>query len=189
VVAAVFGRPFGQPALALRAEPVPRLGPSGFDPGEGNVPLGLYRVQWKEGGESLAAVGMNEKGERWIAPTNWIRAGMLSTEGWGAVERLFPIKPLTEGRIVDCPRCHQQCGWCSDPRWMHGQLKLPGSKKRCTIDLAPEGENCPLCFGEHRVVARTDYAPIARIEAGTDETRNAAQPVGREPDKLQGTAP
>lgn len=37
---------------------------------------GLYRVFWKEqfgGGMSLAAVGTNFHGKRWIAPTNWVR--------------------------------------------------------------------------------------------------------------------
>lgn len=65
-------------------------------------------------------------------------------------------------QVVDCPRCHQQCGWCSDYRHTHGQLTLPGSKKRfCTIEaMAPEGSDCPLCGGALRVLARTEYTAL-----------------------------
>ena len=33
---------------------------------------GIYRVFWKSGGSSLAAVGRDESGTPWMAPTNWI---------------------------------------------------------------------------------------------------------------------
>jgi len=34
---------------------------------------GLYRVYWKSGGgRSLASVGSDENGRRWLAPTNWL---------------------------------------------------------------------------------------------------------------------
>lgn len=36
------------------------------------VPLGLYRVYWKTGGSSIAAIGMKSDGSNWIAPTNWV---------------------------------------------------------------------------------------------------------------------
>lgn len=57
---------------------------------------------------------------------------------------------------VDCPRCHEQCGWCSDYRWMHGTLRLPNmagrKNSRCTIpNMEPEGEGCPLCAGTRKV--------------------------------------
>jgi len=32
---------------------------------------GLYRIYWKSGGYSLAAVGSDEAGNRWFAATNW----------------------------------------------------------------------------------------------------------------------
>lgn len=38
--------------------------------------LGLYKINWKKkhgGGTSLAAIGMIENGDRWLAPVNWIR--------------------------------------------------------------------------------------------------------------------
>jgi hypothetical protein len=33
---------------------------------------GLYRVYWKDGGDSLAAVGSDSRGKHWLAPTNWL---------------------------------------------------------------------------------------------------------------------
>jgi len=32
---------------------------------------GLYKVYWKSGGNSLAALGYYVDGEMWIAPINW----------------------------------------------------------------------------------------------------------------------
>jgi hypothetical protein len=32
---------------------------------------GVYRIFWREGGSSLAAVGITDSGDRWMAPTNW----------------------------------------------------------------------------------------------------------------------
>ena len=34
--------------------------------------LGAYFLHWKSGGLSLAAVGADEFGERWMAPCNWV---------------------------------------------------------------------------------------------------------------------
>lgn len=34
--------------------------------------MGLYRIYWKSGGNSLAAIGRDKLGELWIAPTNWV---------------------------------------------------------------------------------------------------------------------
>ena len=36
-----------------------------------NVPLGLYKIFWKSGGTSLAAIGNLYDGIRWVAPINW----------------------------------------------------------------------------------------------------------------------
>ena len=61
---------------------------------------------------------------------------------------------------VDCPRCHEQCGWCSDYRHMHGRLTLPGTKQRCRVPgCAPEGDNCPVCNGSRRATRTVTYAP------------------------------
>lgn len=34
--------------------------------------LGIYRLYWKSGGHSIAAIGNQKNGERWVAPINWI---------------------------------------------------------------------------------------------------------------------
>jgi hypothetical protein len=62
---------------------------------------------------------------------------------------------------VGCPRCHQTCGWCGDYRHMHGQLKLPGSKRKCDLPLSPEGVACPVCHGDMRVRAITHYERLS----------------------------
>lgn len=62
-----------------------------------------------------------------------------------------------------CPRCMEPCGWCSDPRWMHGTVNLPGTRRKCTIaGLEPEGADCPVCHGALRVVATTTYAALSQ---------------------------
>lgn len=43
-----------------------------------DVDQGLYRVYWKSGGSSLAAIGITSSGGRWIAPTNWIDPAPLT---------------------------------------------------------------------------------------------------------------
>jgi hypothetical protein len=64
-------------------------------------------------------------------------------------------------QTVPCPRCMEPCGWCSDPRWMHATLKLPGSKKRCGVPgYEPEGKACPLCHGELKVFRSVTYEAI-----------------------------
>lgn len=71
---------------------------------------------------------------------------------------------------VSCPRCHEQCGWCSDYRHMHGVLRLPGTSRRCGIrGLEPEGADCPLCHGKMRVIATTTYD-----ELDPDRKRNGS---------------
>lgn len=57
---------------------------------------GLYRIYWKEGGYSLAAVGVLHNGDRWLAPTNWTssHAGGVSFSGrwWKKVLRVELIE-------------------------------------------------------------------------------------------------
>jgi hypothetical protein len=55
---------------------------------------GLYRVFWKPengGGSSLAAIGSNFNGKRWIAPTNWIRVNDTH-DSWHLVDRVELIE-------------------------------------------------------------------------------------------------
>jgi|GEM_PF-2432932 hypothetical protein len=56
---------------------------------------GLYKVTWADGGESLGAVGSNEKGERWLAPTNWVTIDqdMANIHGiWDRIESMRQLK-------------------------------------------------------------------------------------------------
>lgn len=61
--------------------------------------LGLYELRWKEsegGGASLAAVGYDEAGNRWFAPTNWLTVPSFD---WKAVDhvRLIQRRPTSKG--------------------------------------------------------------------------------------------
>lgn len=47
---------------------------------------GIYKIYWKNGGDSLASVGVDEKGDRWLAPTNWTRPG--TADHWMEVDRV-----------------------------------------------------------------------------------------------------
>lgn len=55
-----------------------------FDPSE--IPLGLYKIYWLSGGYSLAAVGFNNAGKRWLAPTNWIFEENGPSFDWNGVK-------------------------------------------------------------------------------------------------------
>ena len=37
-----------------------------------DIKCGIYIIYWKNGGTSVAAIGMMKDGSRWISPTNWI---------------------------------------------------------------------------------------------------------------------
>ena len=49
---------------------------------------GLYRIHWKHGEESLAAVGSMSNGDRWMAPINWITPGTDAIKYWHMVEKV-----------------------------------------------------------------------------------------------------
>lgn len=64
-------------------------------------------------------------------------------------------------RQIPCPRCHQQCGWCGDYRHIHGLLLMAGTmRSRCTMPFDPEGDDCSVCRGAMKVLARTEYTPV-----------------------------
>ena len=56
---------------------------------------GLYRIHWLgDTRTSIAAVGSNSKGQRWLAPTNWISIShetAFSTKAWSQVERVVKL--------------------------------------------------------------------------------------------------
>lgn len=47
-----------------------------------NLPPGIYRIFWKTGGSSLASVGCDKDGKRWLAPTNWLLANNVDLTNW-----------------------------------------------------------------------------------------------------------
>lgn len=55
--------------------------------------LGVYRLHWRSGGTSVAAVGMLYDGTRWYAPANWTTGSMeadpahLIGTDWSRIER------------------------------------------------------------------------------------------------------
>jgi hypothetical protein len=53
-------------------------------------PPGVYRVFWKTEGSSLAAIGMTNDGDRWLAPVNWLSPA-CPFSGWDNIERLEPV--------------------------------------------------------------------------------------------------
>ncbi len=55
---------------------------------------GLYIIEWKTGGESLAAVGSMADGTRWLAPCNWIKPTTKRTvrKSWNDVESVILIR-------------------------------------------------------------------------------------------------
>lgn len=58
--------------------------------------LGLYRIFWKTGGSSLAAVGMGNDGTRWLAPTNWVAPSADPSKTWDLVEYAIFLKDDTD---------------------------------------------------------------------------------------------
>lgn len=46
---------------------------------------GLYRVYWKDGGYSIAAIGVTRNGDLWLAPTNWVFPAQ-GRQAWQAVD-------------------------------------------------------------------------------------------------------
>lgn len=57
---------------------------------------GLYLVHWKEGGTSLAAVGIRNDGRRWLAPTNWVAPSSPDKNPWPMVDRVAKISQFAK---------------------------------------------------------------------------------------------
>ena len=56
---------------------------------------GLYRLWWKSGDSSLAAVGSLYDGTRWFAPTNWTAPAysrLVTSVAWRMVQRVERIE-------------------------------------------------------------------------------------------------
>lgn len=55
---------------------------------------GIYRVTWKGGTRSVAAVGVASNGDRWIAPVHWVSPSK-DGHAWRFVESVEPL--------IECP--------------------------------------------------------------------------------------
>jgi hypothetical protein len=57
------------------------------------LPLGFYRLHWKAGGTSIAAIGQLHNGLRWFAPTNWTGQfpDSIASIKWSLVKRVEPL--------------------------------------------------------------------------------------------------
>jgi hypothetical protein len=42
-----------------------------------NCDLAIYEVFWKSGGSSVASIGYDQAGNRWMAPTNWLNGSVM----------------------------------------------------------------------------------------------------------------
>jgi hypothetical protein len=58
------------------------------------VQPGLYRLHWKDGGTSLAAIGCEINGGRWLAPTNWVMPVTTADERWWRNVKRVELLPL-----------------------------------------------------------------------------------------------
>jgi hypothetical protein len=65
------------------------------------LPLGLYRIHWKDGGTSVAAIGQDDVGNHWIAPANWtdktdetgfVRVSVINKASWIKKVELITIE-------------------------------------------------------------------------------------------------
>lgn len=64
---------------------------------------GVYRVFWKEecgGGMSVSALGMNENGDRWLAPANWLGYDLRNPGRclWAAIDRVELIEARSDDK-------------------------------------------------------------------------------------------
>jgi hypothetical protein len=72
----------------------------------------------------------------------------------------------TVERLIDCPECHERCGWCSwyrkNARDVGCGLRVPSgsggrSHRRCEWGEAAKGVACTTCDGSGRVIATISY--------------------------------
>ncbi|KFL31720.1 hypothetical protein JP75_06505 [Devosia riboflavina] len=131
------------------AHPLARFGsPAAVDPG-------LYRVHWKSGGTSLAAIGMMSDGNRWIAPTNWLRPCEMPSAGeWAEIDRIEKIE--AEQEPVAWQRKHPRQGWQFVDAQDIEHYRAHGQEIR-PLYLSPS-----VCEGKVTEEATMDTAPLDR---------------------------
>lgn len=172
------GRNLGaDPALA-KAEPVSRLGPSGFDPGEGHTPL-----PW--GISHGFAPDLRSPPVDYVCGPDPKTIGIKICTPW--VEGAWDNDPEANANaalIVRAVNAHYELlaalRSIADgdvPRPLGDRYRSDGAPSK--VDKCVHGqymyEDCGSCIEDF-----ADSA-LARIEAGTDETAKLAQPEGREP--------
>lgn len=59
-----------------------------------NLNAGLYRIWWKDGGNSLASIGICGNGDKWVAPINWILPCVNFEKYWRQVRKITLIRGL-----------------------------------------------------------------------------------------------
>jgi hypothetical protein len=60
---------------------------------------GLYEIFWKEGGSSLASIGVLFDGTRWYAPCNWTGSSgeSIASSDWTQIAYVVPVKTKNIG--------------------------------------------------------------------------------------------
>jgi hypothetical protein len=94
--------------------------------------LGLYRLFWKSGGSSLAAIGRGANGDRWLAPVNWVEVGFA--DSWRLVSRVELIESLQK---VECKEEGHICPYAAD---IHGDYTTlchcdKEATRQCAADI------------------------------------------------------
>lgn len=105
---------------------------------------GLFRVYWRSGGSSLAAIGTKPDGSKWIAPTNWV-SGSADFD-WGDILEIESI----EVNVCKWTRAfdlHFNISCCGDG--------ITGTGKRANAQFKGKDKGskwefkfCPYCSGE-----------------------------------------
>ena len=75
---------------------------------------GIYRIHWKEGGSSLAAVGSDHNGFRWFAPTNWISG---NSTNWDVVDYVTQIHIASEQPVPESDEEPEAFDWSKSRFW------------------------------------------------------------------------
>lgn len=60
------------------------------------LPHGIYKIYWKSGGSSLASIGYDRFGKKWMAPCNWINMDKTYIED--RIEEILKFKLIKESK-------------------------------------------------------------------------------------------
>ena len=72
--------------------------------------------------------------------------------------------PAETTRVIDCPECHETCGWCSWYRKNAREIGCGSSrrKSKCEWGERAKGQPCRTCDGSGRVLATTTYSAVPK---------------------------